>query len=136
MGHQIHPTRPARGLPEHRFRLVTPQAKTYPLCPGGSSIRQIHHKKYARAGCSRWAIARKADQLEVELKTERSRRAGRVAKASGIEICGPGIQTTARAIATVRCACNVVEIEKGRRRRPFCWRVHRQTTGKRVAFRR
>ena len=68
MGHKIHPTGLRLGITqEHRSRWYAP-AKTYPLLlQEDEKIRLFINKKYAAAGISSVHIARKADQLEVEL---------------------------------------------------------------------
>jgi len=72
MGHKIHPTGLRLGITqEHRSRWYAP-SKTYPtLLQEDDRIRKFIHKKYSAAGISDVVIARKADQLEVELKTAR-----------------------------------------------------------------
>ena len=72
MGHKIHPTGLRLGITqEHRSRWYA-ASKTYPtLLQEDDRIRKFIHKKYASAGISDVLIARKADQLEVELKTAR-----------------------------------------------------------------
>ena len=72
MGHKIHPTGLRLGITqEHRSRWYAP-SKTYPtLLQEDDRIRKFIHKKYGAAGISDVLIARKADQLEVELKTAR-----------------------------------------------------------------
>jgi len=72
MGHKIHPTGLRLGITqEHRSRWYAP-SKTYPsLLKEDDQIRKFIHKKYGAAGISDVVIARKADQLEVELKTAR-----------------------------------------------------------------
>jgi ribosomal protein S3 len=72
MGHKIHPTGLRLGITqEHRSRWYAP-SRSYPtLLQEDDSIRKFIHKKYNAAGISDVLIARKADQLEVELKTAR-----------------------------------------------------------------
>ena len=69
MGHKIHPTGLRLGITqEHRSRWYAP-SKTYPnLLQEDDKIRGFIQKKYVSAGISDVLIARKADQLEVELK--------------------------------------------------------------------
>ena len=72
MGHKIHPTGLRLGITqEHRSRWYA-SSKNYPaLLQEDDRIRKFIHKKYGSAGISDVLIARKADQLEVELKTAR-----------------------------------------------------------------
>ena len=72
MGHKINPTGLRLGITqEHRSRWYAP-SKSYPaLLQEDDRIRKFIHKKYGSAGISDVLIARKADQLEVELKTAR-----------------------------------------------------------------
>lgn len=72
MGHKIHPTGIRLGITqEHRSKWYAP-SKTYPLLlQEDDRIRTFIKKKYVAAGISDVLIARKADQLEVELKTAR-----------------------------------------------------------------
>ena len=94
MGHKIHPTGLRLGITQdHRSRWYAP-SKTYPtLLQEDDRIRKFIHKKYNAAGISDVVIARKADQLEVELKTARPGvLVGR--QGSGIEELRSGIQKT------------------------------------------
>ena len=94
MGHKIHPTGLRLGITQdHRSRWYAPD-KTYPtLLQEDDRIRKFIHKKYNAAGISDVLIARKADQLEVELKTARPGvLVGR--QGSGIEELRSGIQKT------------------------------------------
>ena len=70
MGHKIHPNGLRLGITqEHRSRWYA-SSKTYPLLlQEDDRIRVFIQKKYGAAGISDVLIARKADQLEVELKT-------------------------------------------------------------------
>ena len=72
MGHKINPTGLRLGITqEHRSRWYA-SSKNYPaLLQEDDRIRKFIHKKYGSAGISDVLIARKADQLEVELKTAR-----------------------------------------------------------------
>ena len=94
MGHKIHPTGIRLGITqEHRSKWYAP-SKTYPLLlQEDDRIRTFIKKKYGAAGISDVLIARKADQLEVELKTARPGViVGR--QGSGIEELRSGIQKT------------------------------------------
>ncbi|MGL6132745.1 MAG: KH domain-containing protein, partial [Prochlorococcaceae cyanobacterium] len=72
MGHKIHPTGLRLGITQdHRSRWYAPRTTSPILLPEDDRIRCFIHKKYASAGISDVLIARKADQLEVELKTAR-----------------------------------------------------------------
>ena len=97
MGHKIHPT----GLPpgDHPGAPVTlvrlQQDIIRALLQEDDRIRKFIHKKYGSAGISDVLIARKADQLEVELKTARPGvLVGR--QGSGIEDLRAGIQKDRR----------------------------------------
>ena len=96
MGHKIHPTGLRLGITqEHRSRWYA-SSKSYPaLLQEDDRIRKFIHKKYGSAGISDVLIARKADQLEVELKTARPGvLVGR--QGSGIEDLRSGIQKTVK----------------------------------------
>jgi small subunit ribosomal protein S3 len=111
MGHKIHPTGLRLGITqEHRSRWYAP-SKTYPtLLQEDDRIRKFIHKKYGAAGISDVLIARKADQLEVELKTARPGvLVGR--QGSGIEELRTGIQKTLGDAAR-QVRINVVEVER------------------------
>ena len=75
MGHKIHPNGLRLGITqEHRSRWYA-SSKAYPLLlQEDDRIRVFINKKYSAAGISDVLIARKADQLEVELKTARRNR--------------------------------------------------------------
>ncbi len=77
MGHKIHPSGLRLGITqEHRSKWFA-TSKTYPiLLQEDFKIRTFIQKKYGAAGISDVLIARKADQLELELKTD---NLGRVA---------------------------------------------------------
>ena len=70
MGHKIHPSGLRLGITqEHRSKWFA-TSKTYPvLLQEDFKIRTFIQKKYGAAGISDVLIARKADQLELELKT-------------------------------------------------------------------
>ena len=72
MGNKINPTGLRLGITqEHRSKWFA-TAKTYPaLLQEDFKIRNFIQKKYSSAGISDILIARKADQLELELKTAR-----------------------------------------------------------------
>ena len=72
MGHKIHPSGLRLGITqEHRSKWFA-TSKTYPiLLQEDFKIRTFIQKKYGAAGISDVLIARKADQLELELKTAR-----------------------------------------------------------------
>ena len=135
MGHKIHPTGLRLGITqEHRSRWYAP-SKTYPtLLQEDDRIRRFIHKKYAAAGISDVLIARKADQLEVELKTARPGvLVGR--QGSGIEDLRQGIQTTLRDPAR-KVRINVVEVERVDADAYLLAEYVAQQLEKRVAFRR
>ena len=72
MGHKINPSGLRLGITqEHRSKWFA-SSKTYPLLlQEDHKIRTFIQKKYGSAGISDVLIARKADQLELELKTAR-----------------------------------------------------------------
>ena len=72
MGNKINPTGFRLGITqEHRSKWFA-TSKTYPtLLQEDDKIRTFIQKKYSSAGISDVLIARKADQLELELKTAR-----------------------------------------------------------------
>ena len=94
MGNKINPTGLRLGITqEHRSKWFA-TSKTYPiLLQEDNKIRTFIQKKYSAAGISDVLIARKADQLELELKTARPGViVGR--QGSGIEELRSGIQKT------------------------------------------
>ena len=111
MGNKIHPTGYRLGITqEHRSRWYA-SSKNYPaLLQEDDRIRKFIHKKYGSAGISDVLIARKADQLEVELKTARPGvLVGR--QGSGIEDLRSGIQKTV-GDSSRQVRINVVEVER------------------------
>ena len=135
MGHKINPTGLRLGITqEHRSRWYAP-ARTYPtLLKEDEQIRLFVNKKYAAAGISSVLIARKADQLEVELKTARPGvLVGR--QGSGIEELRAGIQKTI-GDTTRQVRINVVEVERVDADSFLLAEYIAQQLEKRVAFRR
>ena len=135
MGHKIHPTGLRLGITQdHRSRWYAP-SKTYPtLLQEDDRIRKFIHKKYSAAGISDVVIARKADQLEVELKTARPGvLVGR--QGSGIEELRSGIQKTIGDTAR-QVRINVVEVERVDADAYLLAEYVAQQLEKRVAFRR
>jgi len=135
MGHKINPTGLRLGITqEHRSRWYAP-ARTYPaLLQEDEKIRLFVNKKYASAGISSVHIARKADQLEVELKTARPGvLVGR--QGSGIEELRAGIQKTIGDL-TRQVRINVVEVERVDADSFLLAEYIAQQLEKRVAFRR
>ncbi len=135
MGHKINPTGLRLGITqEHRSRWYA-SSKTYPtLLKEDDSIRVFINKKYAAAGISDVLIARKADQLEVELKTARPGViVGR--QGSGIEDLRSGIQKTI-GDRSRQVRINVVEIDKVDADAQLLAEYIAQQLEKRVAFRR
>jgi len=111
MGHKIHPSGLRLGITqEHRSKWFA-SSKTYPiLLQEDFKIRTFIQKKYGAAGISDVLIARKADQLELELKTARPGViVGR--QGSGIEELRSGIQKTI-GDRTRQVRINVVEVER------------------------
>ncbi|WP_269608974.1 30S ribosomal protein S3 [Prochlorococcus marinus] len=135
MGHKIHPTGIRLGITqEHRSKWYAP-SKTYPLLlQEDDRIRTFIKKKYGAAGISDVLIARKADQLEVELKTARPGViVGR--QGSGIEELRSGIQKTI-GDRNRQVRINVVEVEKVDADAYLLAEYIAQQLEKRVAFRR
>ena len=111
MGHKIHPSGLRLGITqEHRSKWFA-TSKTYPiLLQEDFKISTFIQKKYGAAGISDVLIARKADQLELELKTARPGViVGR--QGSGIEELRSGIQKTI-GDRTRQVRINVVEVER------------------------
>ena len=135
MGHKIHPTGLRLGITqEHRSRWYA-SSKNYPaLLQEDDRIRKFIHKKYGSAGISDVLIARKADQLEVELKTARPGvLVGR--QGSGIEDLRSGIQKTV-GDSSRQVRINVVEVERVDADAFLLAEYIAQQLEKRVAFRR
>ena len=135
MGHKIHPTGIRLGITqEHRSRWYAP-AKSYPsLLQEDDSIRRFINKKYSSAGISEILIARKAHQLEVELKTARPGViVGR--QGSGIEDLRSGIQKTI-GDKSRQIRINVVEVDRVDADAHLLAEYIAQQLEKRVAFRR
>ena len=135
MGHKINPTGLRLGITqEHRSRWYAP-SKSYPaLLQEDDRIRKFIHKKYGSAGISDVLIARKADQLEVELKTARPGvLVGR--QGSGIEDLRSGIQKTV-GDQSRQVRINVVEVERVDGDAFLLAEYIAQQLEKRVAFRR
>lgn len=135
MGHKIHPTGLRLGIiQDHRSRWYAP-SKTYPsLLQEDDCIRRFITKKYASAGISDVLIARKADQLEVELKTARPGvLVGR--QGSGIEDLRAGIQKTV-GDRNRQVRINVMEVERVDADAFLLAEYIAQQLEKRVAFRR
>ena len=135
MGHKIHPTGLRLGITqEHRSRWYA-SIKNYPaLLQEDDRIRKFIHKKYGSAGISDVLIARKADQLEVELKTARPCvLVGR--QGSGIEDLRSGIQKTV-GDSSRQVRINVVEVERVDADAFLLAEYIAQQLEKRVAFRR
>ena len=111
MGNKINPTGFRLGITqEHRSKWFA-TSKSYPtLLQEDDKIRTFIQKKYSSAGISDVLIARKADQLELELKTARPGViVGR--QGSGIEELRSGIQKTI-GDRTRQVRINVVEVER------------------------
>ncbi len=135
MGHKIHPTGLRLGITqEHRSRWYA-SSRNYPtLLQEDDRIRKFIHKKYGAAGISDVLIARKADQLEVELKTARPGvLVGR--QGSGIEELRSGIQKTVGDLSR-QVRINVVEVERVDADAFLLAEYIAQQLEKRVAFRR
>ena len=135
MGHKINPSGLRLGITqEHRSKWFA-SSKTYPLLlQEDHKIRTFIQKKYGSAGISDVLIARKADQLELELKTARPGViVGR--QGSGIEELRSGIQKTI-GDRTRQVRINVVEVERVDADAFLLAEYIAQQLEKRVAFRR
>ena len=135
MGHKINPSGLRLGITqEHRSKWFA-TSKTYPiLLQEDFKIRNFIQKKYGAAGISDVLIARKADQLELELKTARPGViVGR--QGSGIEELRSGIQKTI-GDRTRQVRINVVEVERVDADAFLLAEYIAQQLEKRVAFRR
>ena len=135
MGYKINPTGLRLGITqEHRSKWFA-TSKTYPiLLQEDYKIRNFIQKKYSSAGISDVLIARKADQLELELKTARPGViVGR--QGSGIEELRSGIQKTI-GDRTRQVRINVVEVERVDADAYLLAEYIAQQLEKRVAFRR
>ena len=135
MGNKINPTGLRLGITqEHRSKWFA-TSKTYPiLLEEDYKIRAFIEKKYSAAGISDVLIARKADQLELELKTARPGViVGR--QGSGIEELRSGIQKTIGDRAR-QVRINVVEVERVDADAYLLAEYIAQQLEKRVAFRR
>ena len=135
MGNKINPTGLRLGITqEHRSKWFA-TSKTYPiLLEEDYKIRNFIQKKYSSAGISDVLIARKADQLELELKTARPGAiVGR--QGSGIEELRSGIQKTI-GDRTRQVRINVVEVERVDADAYLLAEYIAQQLEKRVAFRR
>ena len=135
MGNKINPTGLRLGITqEHRSKWFA-TSKTYPiLLQEDNKIRTFIQKKYSSAGISDVLIARKADQLELELKTARPGViVGR--QGSGIEELRSGIQKTI-GDRTRQVRINVVEVERVDADAYLLAEYIAQQLEKRVAFRR
>ena len=134
MGNKINPTGFRLGITqEHRSKWFA-TSKTYPtLLQEDDKIRTFIQKKYSSAGISDVLIARKADQLELELKTARPGViVGR--QGSGIEELRSGIQKTI-GDRTRQVRINVVEVERVDADAYLLAEYIAQQLEKRVAFR-
>ena len=134
MGQKIHPSGLRLGITqEHRSKWFA-TSKTYPiLLQEDFKIRTFIQKKYRAAGISDVLIARKADQLEIELKTARPGViVGR--QGSGIEELRSGIQKTI-GDTTRQVRINVVEVERVDADAFLLAEYIAQQLEKRVAFR-
>ena len=135
MGNKINPTGFRLGITQEDRSKWFATSKTYPtLLQEDDKIRTFIQKKYSSAGISDVLIARKADQLELELKTARPGViVGR--QGSGIEELRSGIQKTI-GDRTRQVRINVVEVERVDADAYLLAEYIAQQLEKRVAFRR
>lgn len=135
MGHKINPTGLRLGITqEHRSHWYAP-TKSYPtLLREDDMIRNFINDKYSAAGVSDVLISRKADQLEVELKTARPGvLVGR--QGSGIDDLRNGIHKILKD-PNRQVRINVVEIERADADAYLLAEYIAQQLEKRMAFRR
>ncbi|MYF36921.1 MAG: 30S ribosomal protein S3 [Synechococcus sp. SB0678_bin_12] len=135
MGNKIHPTGLRLGVIQPHLSSWFADRKTYPLLlQEDDTIRRHITGKYASAGISDVRIQRKADQLEVELRTARPGvLVGR--QGSGIEELRSGIQAAIRDRSR-QVRINVVEVERADADASLMAEYITQQLEKRVAFRR
>jgi len=135
MGNKIHPTGLRLGVIQTHLSSWFADRKTYPLLlQEDDTIRRHITRKYASAGISDVRIQRKADQLEVELRTARPGvLVGR--QGSGIEELRSGIQAAIRDRSR-QVRINVVEVERADADASLMAEYITQQLEKRVAFRR
>ncbi|SAY40039.1 30S ribosomal protein S3 [Candidatus Synechococcus spongiarum] len=135
MGNKIHPTGLRLGVIRPHLSSWFADKKTYPLLlQEDDTIRRHITRKYTSAGISDVRIQRKADQLEVELRTARpGMLVGR--QGSGIEELRSGIQTAIRDRSR-QVRINVVEVERADADASLMAEYITQQLEKRVAFRR
>lgn len=135
MGNKIHPTGLRLGITQAHRSGWFANKRAYPLLlQEDDKIRSHVTKKYASAGISDVRIQRKADQLEVELKTARPGvLVGR--QGSGIEDLRSGIQT-AIGDRKRQVRINVLEVEVADADASLLAEYIAQQLEKRVAFRR
>ncbi|NJN29071.1 MAG: 30S ribosomal protein S3 [Synechococcales cyanobacterium RM1_1_8] len=134
MGHKIHPTGLRLGITqEHRSRWFADSNRYPELLQEDDHIRRYLTKTLANAGLSDINIERKADQIELEIRTARPGvvvgRGG-----AGIETLREGLQKELNSGRQIRV--NVVEVDKVDAEAALIAEYIGQQLERRVSFRR
>lgn len=134
MGHKIHPTGLRLGITqEHRSRWFADSNRYPELLQEDDQIRRYLTKTLANAGLAGIRIERKADQIELEIRTARPGvvvgRGG-----AGIETLREGLQKEIKTDRQIRV--NVVEVDKVDAEAALIAEGIGQQLERRVSFRR
>lgn len=134
MGHKIHPTGLRLGITqEHRSRWFADSNRYPELLQEDDQIRRYLIKTLANAGLADIRIERKADQIELEIRTARPGvvvgRGG-----AGIETLREGLQKEIKTDRQIRV--NVVEVDKVDAEAALIAEYIGQQLERRVSFRR
>ena len=134
MGHKIHPTGLRLGITqEHRSRWFADSNRYPELLQEDDQIRRYLTKTLANAGLADIRIERKADQIELEIRTARPGvvvgRGG-----AGIETLREGLQKEIKTDRQIRV--NVVEVDKVDAEAALIAEYIGQQLERRVSFRR
>ena len=134
MGHKIHPTGLRLGITqEHRSRWFADSNRYPELLQEDDQIRRYLTKTLANAGLAGIRIERKADQIELEIRTARPGvvvgRGG-----AGIETLREGLQKEIKTDRQIRV--NVVEVDKVDAEAALIAEYIGQQLERRVSFRR
>lgn len=134
MGHKIHPTGLRLGITqEHRSRWFADSNRYPELLQEDDQIRRYLNKTLANAGLAGIRIERKADQIELEIRTARPGvvvgRGG-----AGIETLREGLQKELKTDRQIRV--NVIEVDKVDAEAALIAEYIGQQLERRVSFRR
>ena len=134
MGHKIHPTGLRLGITqEHRSRWFADSNRYPELLQEDDQIRRYLNKTLANAGLAGIRIERKADQIELEIRTARPGvvvgRGG-----AGIETLREGLQKEIKTDRQIRV--NVIEVDKVDAEAALIAEYIGQQLERRVSFRR